>query len=138
MRFEWLARLMLALVLAGGFPAAQAAAQGTGTEIVPPSSAPAAEAADEAGDLYEKTREKAAGVVRKSVDATAGALRGLKDGVKDATGLSDEQIYGIGVGLLAGVAAADILGTGGLGSVAVMGLGGMIGNWVATRGQDRR
>lgn len=83
--------------------------------------------------LLEQGQEKASAFVRQSLESAGAVAQGLKDGIKQSTGLNDQQIYGIGAGLLAGVVAADVLGTGGLGSLAVVGLGGMIGNWVVVR-----
>ncbi len=54
------------------------------------------------------------------------------DQAKNLTGLSDEELYGAGVGLLAGFVVADFLGAAGLVSLATVGVGGYLGHWVVT------
>ncbi len=52
------------------------------------------------------------------------------EGAKRSAELTEREAYGIGVGVLTGLALADLLGTGGLGSIAVVSLGGLVGNWL--------
>ncbi len=118
---RFLVALMLGGVVAVGGVAPAIAAEPTSPANAAPHSAWAA------------ARDTAAGWVTRSVEMVGGFATGLKDGVQATTGLSDAHMTGIGIGVLAGVAAADVLGTGGLGSLAVVGMGGLIGNWVVER-----
>jgi hypothetical protein len=45
-------------------------------------------------------------------------------------GLTDAQIYGIAVGIVAGALAADLAGLNGLGTLALAATGGALGNWL--------
>ncbi len=56
------------------------------------------------------------------------------EGFKRRTGIDDDQLYGAGVGVLAGLAAADLIGTGGLGTAMIAGLGGLVGRWMMAVG----
>ena len=46
--------------------------------------------------------------------------------------LTDEQLYGVGVGLLGGLLAANAVGTAGIGTVFFASAGALIGKWAAT------
>jgi len=65
--------------------------------------------------LLEQSREGAEGVVRQ---------------FQSSTGLTDSQVYGIAAGIVVGALAADLLGGGGLATIALAAGGGAIGNWV--------
>jgi len=82
-------------------------------------------------------RDQAAVFAGRVVDVVASAVAGAADGVKRETGWTDLHLYSVGAGIVAGVVIADILGSGGLGSMAVVGLGGMAGHWLA-EDQERR
>jgi len=56
--------------------------------------------------------------------------------LQDQFGIRKEDLYGAGIGVLAGIALADLIGTGGLGAAAVVGLGGLIGRFVAHESDD--
>ena len=66
--------------------------------------------------LLEETQTGATDLVRK---------------VSGAETLSDVQIAGIALGIVAGAAAADALGGGGLVTIALAAGGGVLGNWIA-------
>lgn len=51
--------------------------------------------------------------------------------LQDQLGIRKEDLYGAGMGVLAGIALADLIGTGGLGTAAVIGIGGLVGRFVA-------
>ena len=82
---------------------------------------------DQTNQTLESLRTSARGALNESREVISNALTNLQK----ATGLSNEQIYDIGVGVLAGVVVADYVGTGGLGSLLVVGGGGVLGNWIS-------
>lgn len=51
--------------------------------------------------------------------------------LQDRLGIRKEDLYGAGMGVLAGIALADLIGTGGLGTAAVIGIGGLMGGLAA-------
>jgi hypothetical protein len=59
--------------------------------------------------------------------AQAGAERIVRQA---PAGLTDAQIYGIAVGIVAGALAADLAGLNGLGTLALAAVGGALGNWL--------
>jgi hypothetical protein len=65
--------------------------------------------------LLEQSREGAEGVVRQ---------------FQSSTGISDSQVYGIAAGIVVGALAADLLGGGGLATIALAAGGGAMGNWI--------
>ncbi len=70
--------------------------------------------------------------VRGALNQSRQFLGSLFSEAKDATGLNDEQLFGVGVGALAGLLVADVVGTGGFGTVVFAGGGGIFGKWVTT------
>jgi hypothetical protein len=60
--------------------------------------------------------------------AQAGAERIVRQA---PAGLTDAQIYGIAVGIVAGALAADLAGLNGLGTLALAAVGGALGNWLS-------
>jgi hypothetical protein len=66
-------------------------------------------------ELLEQSREGAEDVVRE---------------FQGATGITDSQVYGIAVGIVAGAVVADMLGGGGLATIALAAGGGALGNWI--------
>jgi uncharacterized protein YcfJ len=65
--------------------------------------------------LLEQSREGAEGVVRQ---------------FQSSTGITDSQVYGIAAGIVIGALAADLLGGGGLATIALAAGGGAAGNWI--------
>jgi hypothetical protein len=59
--------------------------------------------------------------------AQAGAERAVR---QVPAGLTDAQVYGIAVGIVAGAFAADLAGLNGLGTLALAAAGGALGNWL--------
>jgi hypothetical protein len=49
---------------------------------------------------------------------------------QSSTGISDSQVYGIAAGIVVGALAADLLGGGGLATIALAAGGGAMGNWI--------
>jgi hypothetical protein len=65
--------------------------------------------------LLEQSREGAEGMVRQ---------------FQSSTGITDSQVYGIAAGIVVGALAADLLGGGGLATIALAAGGGAVGNWI--------
>jgi hypothetical protein len=65
--------------------------------------------------LLEQSREGAEGMVRE---------------FQASTGITDSQVYGIAAGIVVGALAADLLGGGGLATIALAAGGGAVGNWI--------
>jgi hypothetical protein len=66
-------------------------------------------------ELLEQSREGAEDVVRE---------------FQASTGITDSQVYGIALGIVAGAVVADMLGGGGLATIALAAGGGALGNWI--------
>lgn len=108
-----------------------------------PSTDPAADAA--AGNeavSQSATDEAATGVtaeveqLKSKVEALIEeAQAGATDIVKEMPGagaLSQKQVVGIAVGIVAGAIVADFFASGGLATLALSAGGGVLGNWVAS------
>lgn len=65
--------------------------------------------------LLEQSRESAEDIVRE---------------FQESTGLTDRQVYGIAAGIVLGALVADMMGGGGLTTVALAAGGAALGNWV--------
>jgi len=61
------------------------------------------------------------------VEAQASAERMVRE---IPAGLTDAQVWGIAVGIVAGAFAADMLGAGGLVTLGLAAGGGAVGNWI--------
>ena len=70
--------------------------------------------------------------VRGALNQSRQFLGNLLTEAKGASGLTDEQLYAVGVGLLGGLLVADVVGTGGIGTVFFAGAGGLFGKWAST------
>ncbi len=70
--------------------------------------------------------------VRGALNQSRQFLGNLLSEAKTASGLSDEQLYAVGVGLLGGLLVADVVGTGGVGTIFFAGAGGLFGKWATT------
>ncbi len=70
--------------------------------------------------------------VRGALNTARQFLGGLFADAKEASGLNDEQLFGVGVGILTGLLVADIIGFGSGGSIIFAGGGGLFGKWVTT------
>jgi hypothetical protein len=114
------------LLLAGNAALAQATPPPPRTAETPPAVTveprePAAserrieELRSELRDLLEESREGAEDMVR---------------GIQESTGLTDRQVYGIAAGIVLGALVADMMGGGGLTTIALASGGGALGNWV--------
>jgi F0F1-type ATP synthase assembly protein I len=66
-------------------------------------------------ELLEQSREGAEDVVRE---------------FQASAGLTDSQIYGIAAGIVVGAVLADLMGGGGLATIALAAGGGALGNWI--------
>jgi hypothetical protein len=65
--------------------------------------------------LLEQSREGAEDVVRE---------------FQASTGITDSQVYGIAAGVVVGAVLADLMGGGGLATIALAAGGGALGNWI--------
>jgi hypothetical protein len=65
--------------------------------------------------LLEQSRENAEDMVRE---------------FQGSAGLTDRQVYGIAAGIVVGAFVADLMGGGGLTTIALATGGGALGNWV--------
>ena len=70
--------------------------------------------------------------VRGALNQSRQFLGNLLTEAKTASGLNDEQLYAVGVGLLGGLLVADVVGTGGIGTAFFAGAGGLFGKWATT------
>lgn len=87
-------------------------------------------AQDQAGttdEVVEKVRRDAKSALMTARDWAGQAL----DTTKEWTGLNDDQLLGVGVGAVAGLMAADMIGFGGLFTAAATVGGAYVGKWVA-------
>jgi hypothetical protein len=66
-------------------------------------------------ELLEQSREGAEDVVRE---------------FQASTGITDSQVYGIAAGIIVGAVLADMMGGGGLATIALAAGGGALGNWI--------
>ena len=66
-------------------------------------------------ELLEQSREGAEDVVRE---------------FQASTGITDSQVYGIAAGIVVGAVLADLMGGGGLATIALAAGGGALGNWI--------
>ena len=70
--------------------------------------------------------------LRGALNAAHQFLGSLFSEAKDASGLNDEQLFGVGVGTLTGLLIAEGVGSGGLGTIIFAGGGAVFGKWVTT------
>jgi len=113
--------LIMVLLLGLSLVPAQASAAGTPE--------PQVSSEKQIDDSVQKFRAQAHDWLTQSRELLGSAVTEAQK----ATGLSQDQLYGVGVGAVAGLIVADLIGTGGIGTVAVVGAGGLFGNWVATK-----
>jgi hypothetical protein len=66
-------------------------------------------------ELLEQSRQGAEDVVRE---------------FQASTGITDGQVYGIAAGIVVGAVLADMMGGGGLATIALAAGGGALGNWI--------
>lgn len=71
--------------------------------------------------------------LRGALNQSRQFLGNLLTEAKDSSGLSDEQLFAVGVGLLGGLLVADVVGTAGIGQLVIAGAGGLFGKWVTTQ-----
>jgi len=85
--------------------------------------APASTLADSTSQGLDDVKTVARSALQQSREAVSTALA--------ATGLSNDQMWAIGVGVVAGAILADFIGTGSIGTLVLSVGGGYLGNWVA-------
>ncbi|MEI6984694.1 MAG: hypothetical protein WCK65_01060 [Rhodospirillaceae bacterium] len=70
--------------------------------------------------------------LRSALNQSRQFLGNLFTEAKGASDMNDEQLFGVGVGLLSGLMVADAVGTGGIGTVVFAGTGFLLGKWITT------
>jgi len=70
--------------------------------------------------------------LRGALNQTRQFMGNLLTEAKSSSGLNDEQLFGVGIGLLGGLLVADVVAAGGIGTVFFAGAGGLFGKWVTT------
>lgn len=89
--------------------------------------------AQTAGSQSQPTVEDLRTTLRGALNQSRQFLYNVYSSAQETTGLNNEQVYGVGVGLLTGLVVADVIGTGGLGTVVWVGAGGLIGKWATSK-----
>jgi hypothetical protein len=74
----------------------------------------------------EELRAELKELLEQSREGAEDAVRGFQA----HTGLTDSQVYGIAAGIVVGAVLADMMGGGGLATVALAAGGGALGNWI--------
>ena len=87
----------------------------------------AADTADEADDTLSALREE----LNARLEQSRAEVEELLKQTQSSTGLSDDQIYGIAAGIVAGALAADLVGGGGLVTITLAAGGAALGSWIA-------
>jgi hypothetical protein len=97
-----------------------------------PGATPETEAAEEA--LPEVEDERRVEELRQELKELLEQSReGAEDVVREfqaSTGITDSQVYGIAAGIVVGAVLADLMGGGGLATIALAAGGGALGNWI--------
>ncbi|MEM9470960.1 MAG: hypothetical protein AAGA00_03315 [Pseudomonadota bacterium] len=90
----------------------------------------AEEAVEDAGkaavDKAEDARKELQGMVEKSRKN----VEQLANDIHKSTGISGRQAFGIAAGMVAGAVVADMMGGGGIVTIAVIAGGGALGSWI--------
>lgn len=108
--------MLSAQTVAAQDPSAGSAPEAAGSSTVPGNDEQRVEELRaELKALLEQSREGAEGMVRQ---------------FQSSTGITDSQVYGIAAGIVVGALAADLLGGGGLATIALAAGGGAAGNWI--------
>lgn len=130
-----IAKLAFGTCLAFAVPYAASAQQAPATAVPEQ----VEEAASEVGAAASQTVEEAEDTLtalRNELNArleqSRVELEELLKQTQSTTGLTDEQIYGIAAGIVAGAVVADLLGGGGLMTISLSAGGAALGNWIAT------
>lgn len=73
------------------------------------------------------------GATREALNKSRAFLAQVFSETQQATGvITNEQMFDVGVGAMAGLVLADVLATGGLATTFYALVGGVLGNWVAS------
>ena len=96
----------------------------SGPTIPDPGAAEALPADDE--QRVEELRAELKALLEQSREGAEGMVREFQA----STGITDSQVYGIAAGIVVGALAADLLGGGGLATIALAAGGGALGNWI--------
>jgi hypothetical protein len=101
-----------------------ASAQDNSNESVIPDLNEALPAEDE--QRVEELRSELKALLEQSREGAEGMVREFQA----STGITDSQVYGIAAGIVVGALAADLMGGGGLATIALAAGGGALGNWI--------
>jgi hypothetical protein len=111
-------------------PGNPALAQATPPRTVETPSAEAVEprepAASERSERIEELRSELRELLEQSREGAEDMVRGFQE----SAGLTDRQVYGIAAGIVLGALVADMMGGGGLTTIALASGGAALGNWV--------
>ena len=123
--------LLVAALFFALAPSAWAQTADTASEAVPAqetlTQAPAEEVQTGLRAEIEKLRSEMKAVLEETQSGAESIVRELPG----ALSLTDLQVFGIAVGIVAGAVAADLLGASGLATISLAAGGGVLGNWIA-------
>lgn len=113
----------LLLILSAQTATAQDSSSGSATTELKTATS---DAAAESEERVEELRAELKALLEQSREGAEGVVRQFQS----STGISDSQVYGIAAGIVVGALAADLLGGGGLATIALAAGGGAAGNWI--------
>ncbi|CAK0775017.1 putative Glycine zipper family protein [Azospirillaceae bacterium] len=122
MRFILVLLAMLLLPLSTGHAQAISVADSPNTQATNPANA-----------ANSQTLDGFRTVVRGALQQSREAVVTTLAQAQKATGMTNDQIWAIGVGVVAGAILADLVGTGGMGTLLVATGGGYLGNWFSNK-----
>ncbi len=86
--------------------------------------------AKDATKAVTKSAEEARTELRNLVDQSHSSVKKLADDIQSTTGISGKRAFGIAAGMLAGAIVVDMMGGGGLVTIAAVAGSGLVGNWI--------
>ena len=87
-------------------------------------------------DEAQKAITKGAEDTQKLVDRSRKSVEQVAKDLHASTGISPKRAVGIVVGMVAGAVVVDLMGGGGLATLAAVAGGGLIGNWIMSDSHD--
>jgi hypothetical protein len=102
----------------------------TGTVVPAPGAAAPGAAASDASPADEQRVEELRAELKALLEQSREGAEGVVRQFQSSTGITDSQVYGIAAGIVVGALAADLLGGGGLATIALAAGGGAAGNWI--------
>jgi hypothetical protein len=118
----------ITLLVVGGLllPGNPALAQVTQPRTVPPAEAVEPQEPGASERRIEELRSELRALLEQSREGAEDMVRGFQE----SAGLTDRQVYGIAAGIVLGALVADMMGGGGLTTIALAAGGAALGNWV--------